>query len=57
MKIVIESYGKKYQVETDHDDVSIEDYLDIFARLLHQAGFHSNTIKESIIEMAEELKE
>jgi hypothetical protein len=57
MKIVIESYGKKYQVETDHDDVSIEDYLDIFARLLHQVGFHSNTVKESIIEMAEELKE
>ena len=57
MKLQLESYGKKYTVETDYDDVSLEDYFDIFIRLLVQATFNQNQIERFIIELADEFKE
>ena len=57
MKLELESYKTKYTVEKYHEDVSIEDHLDIFMGLLTQAGWHRITIKDAIIELAESLKE
>ena len=57
MKLQLESYGKKYTVETDYDDVSLEDYFDIFIRLLVQATFNQNQIEQFIVELADEFKE
>ena len=57
MKLQLESYGKKYTVETDYDDVSLEDYFDIFIRLLVQATFNQNQIERFIVELADEFKE
>ena len=56
MKLQLEAYGKKYTVETDYDDVSLEDYIDIFIRLLVQATYNQETINEYIIELADELR-
>jgi hypothetical protein len=57
MKLQLEVYRKKYTVETDYDDLGINEYLDLFKGLLLQATFSENTINEAVIEMAEEIKE
>jgi len=57
MKLQLEVYRKKYTVETDYDDLSINEYLDLFKGLLLQATFSESVINEAIIEMAEILKE
>jgi hypothetical protein len=57
MKLTLENYGKKYQVETIYEDVNITEYLDFFKGLLLQATFSEETIKQGIIELAESLKE
>lgn len=57
MKLQLESYSKKYTVETDYDDVSLEDYFDMFIRLLVQATFNQNQIEQFIVDLADEFKE
>jgi hypothetical protein len=50
MKISIENYGKKYTTEVDHDDISMEDYIDIINSMLLSIGFHQSTIAEAFEE-------
>lgn len=57
MKLQLESYGKKYIVETQYDDVNLEEYFDMFKGILVQATFNQKNIEEFIIELAESLKE
>ena len=57
MKLELTTYGKKISLETEHDDVSIDEYFDAFKTLLIGATFSDRTINEFIIELAEELKE
>ena len=57
MKFQLESYKRKYIVETEHEDVSMNDYFDIFVGLLIQSGWQKQTINEAIIELADSLKE
>jgi len=57
MKLQLESYKRKYIVETEHEDVSMNDYFDIFVGLLIQSGWQQQTINEAIIELAESFKE
>ena len=54
MKITIENYGKKMSVETDHEDVSIEEYMDIFYGLLVTATFSPDTVLNGFREFVEE---
>jgi hypothetical protein len=54
MKITIENYGKKMSVETDHEDVSIEEYMDIFYGLLVTATFSPETVLNGFKEFIEE---
>ena len=54
MKITIENYGKKMSVETDHEDVSIEEYMDIFYGLLVTATFSPNTVLNGFKDFIEE---
>ena len=56
MKLQLTTYGKTFTVETDYDDVSLEEYFEIFKGLLVQATFYENNINEFIIELANELK-
>jgi hypothetical protein len=57
MKLQLESYKRKYSVETEHEDVSMNDYFDIFVGLLTQAGWQQQTINDAIIELADSLIE
>lgn len=55
MKLQLEAYGRKYTIETQYDDVPIEEYLDFFRNLLVQATFSQSTVDDAIIEFAQEL--
>ena len=57
MKIQIENYGYKYTVETTHDDVALDEYLQLFKGLLITATFSEKQFNNAILELAEELKE
>lgn len=57
MKLELTTYGKKISLETEHDDVSVDEYFDAFKTLLIGVTFSERTINEFIIELAEELKE
>lgn len=53
MKITIESYGKKYSVETTNDDLDIGEYLEIYYGMLIQLTFNSEVIKNGLIELTD----
>ena len=44
MKIQIENYGYKYTVETTHNDVNIDEYLQLFKGLLITAHLAKNNL-------------
>ena len=56
MKIIIENYGKKFSVETTHEDVDINEYLEIYYGLLIQLTFNSEIIKHGLLELADEIE-
>jgi len=53
MKITIESYGKKFSVETQNDDLDISEYLEIYYGLLIQLTFNSEVIKNGLMELTD----
>ena len=55
MKLTLETKGKVYSVETKYDDVSLEEYFDMFECLLVSATFSEDSA--IINRMAEQLKE
>jgi len=57
MKLQLTTYKKTFTVETDYDDLSLEEYFEMFKGLLVQATFSENGINEYIIELANELKD
>ena len=57
MKIQLENYGYKYIVETPHNDVNIDEYIQLFKGLLITATFSEKQFNNAILELAEELKE
>ena len=56
MKLQLEIYNKKYIIETENDDLTINEYLDFMTGLLYQATFSEKIIKRGIIELAESFK-
>ena len=54
MEMTIKSYGKKMSVETDHEDLSIEEYTDIINTFLLGIGFHQDTILDGLKEFIQE---
>lgn len=57
MKLQLEVYKKKYTVETDYDDLSLEEYFDAFKGLLVSASWSEENVNQFIIEWAEVLKD
>lgn len=53
MKITIENYGKKFSVETQNDDLDINEYLEIYYGMLIQLTFNSETIKNGLMELTD----
>lgn len=44
MKLIFESYGTRYTVETNQDDYNSGELKEIFNRMLVQAGFPPNVV-------------
>jgi len=57
MKLQLESYGYKYTIETPHNDLGIDEYIQLFKGLLITATFSESQFNNAILELAEELKE
>lgn len=55
MKITIECYGNKHSVETQSDDLTIDEHLQIIYGLLIQLTFNSECIKHGLLDLAEEI--
>ncbi len=56
MKLQLETYGRKYSVETQNDDLDIEECFELFKGLLVQATYNQKLIDTYIIELADELR-
>lgn len=56
MKLQLEVNRRKYIVETENDDLTIDEYLDFMTGLLYQSTFSEKIIKRGIIELAESFK-
>jgi hypothetical protein len=54
MKISIESYGKKFIVETENDVLLIDEYIEILNNLLLSIGFGQETILHGLDEFVKE---
>jgi hypothetical protein len=54
MKITIENYGKKMSVETNYEDASVNEYIEIFYGLLISVTFDQSTIINGFKEFIEE---
>lgn len=57
MKLQLTTYGKTITIETEHNDISLEDYFEVFEGLLVQATFEQRSVRELIIELGQEYKE
>ena len=57
MKLQLENYGYKYTVESTHDDLEVDEYLQLLKGLLITATFTENQFNKAILELTEELKE
>ena len=44
--ITIQQYDRKYSIELEHSDVSMEDLYDIYRRITIAVGFHEDTVNE-----------
>ena len=46
MKITVEHYDKKISIETDYDDLTYEDFMDLIEKISYSLGYPVDTIKE-----------
>jgi hypothetical protein len=52
-----QQYGTKVSVEVDHSDMDLDEVMDAFQTLLIGMGYHENSIKNWVIDRAEEYIE
>lgn len=57
MKIQLENYEYKYTIETQHNDICLDEYLKLFKGLMIQATFSEEQFNKAILEMAEEIND
>ena len=56
-KFTAEQYGTKVSVEVDHSDMDLDEVMDAFQTLLIGMGYHENSIKNWVIDRADEYRE
>jgi hypothetical protein len=52
-----QQYGTKVSVEVDHSDMELDEVMDAFQTLLIGMGYHENSIKNWVIDRADEYRE
>jgi len=55
MKLQLTAYKKTYTIETENDDLTAFEFLEIIKGLMHQMTYNEETINEAILELAGEL--
>jgi hypothetical protein len=55
MTIQIKHYGNTYTVQTENDDLEIDEMFDIFTGLLVQLGFQNESINQAIKDLADDF--
>ena len=56
-KFTAETYGTKISVEVDHSDLSLDEVMDAFQTLIIGMGYHADSLKNWIIDKADEHRE
>ena len=46
MKITVEHYDQKISIETDYDDLTYEDFMELIEKISYSLGYSVDTIKE-----------
>jgi hypothetical protein len=46
MKVTVEHYDEKVSVETKHDDLTYEDFMELIEKISYSLGYDVDTIKE-----------
>ena len=46
MKITVEHYDQKISIETDYDDLTYEDFMDLIEKISYSLGYPVDLIKE-----------
>jgi hypothetical protein len=57
MKITIEHHGEKFFYETENDALDSTELVDVLFNLCVSAGYHRNSIADSMHEKADQVKE
>jgi len=52
-----QTYGTKTTVEVDHSDLSLDEVMDAFQTLIIGMGYHENSLKNWVIDRADEYRE
>jgi len=52
-----QQYGTKVSVEVDHSDMDLDEVMDAFQTLLIGMGYHENSIKNWVIDRADEYRQ
>jgi hypothetical protein len=55
MKLTLTTYGRKLTIETENEDIDIDEYMRMFEGLLYQAGFCTTTICFGFRDKADEM--
>lgn len=55
--ITAQQYGTKVTIEIDHSDTDIDELFDAFQTICVGLGYHDSTIKQWVIDRADEYKE
>lgn len=55
MKIEIQQHGNTYSVQTENDDLEIDEMFDIFTGLLIQLGYQNESINQAIKDLADDI--
>ena len=56
-KFTAETYGTKIKVKIDHSDLSLDEVMDVFQTLIIGMGYHADSLKNWIIDRAQEYNE
>ena len=46
MKITVEHYDEKVSIETQHDDLTFKDFMELVRKIAHGVGYADKTIDE-----------
>ena len=44
MKITVEHYNEKVSIETQHDDLTFEDFMELVRKVAYGVGYASGTV-------------